>query len=123
VQSFKNLEVWDRAHTLTLDIYRSSKSYPSGRNLRTDRVKCDGHRRRSGATLPKVLVGEEMRGDADLAPFLPIALGSASELEYQSPLARDLERLLIPDYERLMGPAEEIKKMLAALLKNLRVES
>jgi len=64
-----------------------------------------------------------MRGDADLAPFLPIELGSASELEYQSLLARDLERLLIPDYERLMGPAEEIKKMLAALLKNLRVES
>jgi four helix bundle protein len=29
MQSFRNLDVWERAHALTLDIYRTSTSFPS----------------------------------------------------------------------------------------------
>ncbi|MGH9504838.1 MAG: four helix bundle protein [Terriglobales bacterium] len=28
MQSFKNLKVWEKAHGLTLDVYRSSKGFP-----------------------------------------------------------------------------------------------
>ena len=28
MQSFRNLKVWEKAHILTLDVYRSSKGFP-----------------------------------------------------------------------------------------------
>jgi hypothetical protein len=28
MQSFKNLKVWEKAHDLTLDVYKSSKGFP-----------------------------------------------------------------------------------------------
>ena len=43
--------------------------------------------------------------------FLQIAMGSASELEYQFLLARDLEYLRNPEYERLTLQVVEVKKM------------
>jgi hypothetical protein len=33
MQSFRNLKVWERAHALTLDIYKSSASFSERRNL------------------------------------------------------------------------------------------
>jgi four helix bundle protein len=118
VQSFRNLKVWDRAHTLTLDIYRSSKLFP-----REEIYGLTSQMRRASASIgANIAEGSCRRGDTDFARFLQIAIGSASELQYHLLLARDLELLQIPDYERLMGQAEEVKKMLAALLKKLRAE-
>ena len=28
MQSFRNLKVWEKAHVLTLDVYKSSKGFP-----------------------------------------------------------------------------------------------
>lgn len=49
--------------------------------------------------------------------FLQIAMGSASELEYQFLLARDLQYLPNPWYERLTLQVEEVKKMLSSLMQ------
>ncbi len=59
--------------------------------------------------------------DAEFARFLQIAMGSASETEYQLILARDLEFLPKELYEKLHGGVEEVKRMLASLLKTVRV--
>lgn len=47
-------------------------------------------------------------------------MGSASETEYQLILAHDLEFLSQTDYEKLHNDVEEVKRMLASLLKTLR---
>ena len=118
MQSFKNLKGWVRAHSLTLDVYRSSKSFP-----RDEVYGLTSQMRRASASIgANIAEGSCRRGDADFARFLQIAVGSASELEYHLLLARDLELLQTPDYERLAGQAEEVKRMLAALLKRLRAE-
>ncbi len=52
---------------------------------------------------------------------LQIAMGSASELEYQFLFARDLEYLHNPDYERLTLQVEEVKKMLSSLMQKVKV--
>ncbi len=118
MQSFKNLKVWGKAHALTLDVYRSSKSFP-----RDEIYGLTGQMRRASASIgANIAEGSCRRGDLDFARFLQIAAGSASELEYHLLLARDLELLKSPDYERLSGQAEEVKKMLAALLKRLRAD-
>jgi four helix bundle protein len=118
VQSFKNLKGWVRAHSLTLDVYRSSKSFS-----RDEVYGLTSQMRRASASIgANIAEGSCRRGDADFARFLQIAVGSASELEYHLLLARDLELLQTPDYERLAGQAEEVKRMLADLLKRLRAE-
>ena len=59
---------------------------------------------------------------AELARFLSIAMGSASELEYHLLLARDLEVLVKVDYERLDGDVTEVKRMLTSLIQKLKAD-
>ena len=60
--------------------------------------------------------------DKEFARFLQIAMGSASETEYQLILARDLEFLPKDSYEILHNDVEEVKRMFASLLKTLRAD-
>ena len=60
--------------------------------------------------------------DADFARFLQMAMGSASETEYQLILAHDLGFLPNDSYEKLHTDIEEVKRMLASLLKTLRAD-
>ena len=57
-----------------------------------------------------------------MARFLCIALGSASELEYQLLLARNLKFLAPADCARLTAEAVEGKRMLAALTQKLKAD-
>jgi four helix bundle protein len=61
------------------------------------------------------------KGDAEMARFLQIAMGSASELEHQFLLAHDLEYLQNPGYERLTSQVIELKKMLSSLMQKVKV--
>jgi len=119
LQSFKNLRVWEKAHRLTLDVYRSTKSFP-----REEIYGLTSQMRRSSSSIgANIAEGSCRRGDNDFARFLQIAMGSASELEYHIVLAHDLEVLKTLDYERLSAEAVEVKRMLASLLQKLRAES
>jgi four helix bundle protein len=57
-----------------------------------------------------------------LARFCTIARGSASELEYQLLLARDLKLIQPEDYEKLEQQTVEIKRMLTVLIQKLIAE-
>src|SRR5438093_7091478 len=58
-------------------------------------------------------------GDPELSRFCIIARGSASELEYQLLLARDLKLSQLNDYEQLSQQTIEIKRMLTVLVQKL----
>jgi len=60
--------------------------------------------------------------DPELAGFCIIARGSASELEYQLLLARDLKLIQLKDYETLSEQTVEIKRMLTVLVQKLTAE-
>jgi len=57
---------------------------------------------------------------ADFARFLQMALGSASELEYQLLLSRDLEMLTETMYQKCTRDVQEVKRMLTALTQTVR---
>ena len=61
--------------------------------------------------------------DAELARYLQIAMGSASELEYHILLAHDLKIIEASNYDKLSTDVIEIKKMLASFIKKLRTNS
>ncbi|MGO9647270.1 MAG: four helix bundle protein [Terriglobales bacterium] len=76
-QSFKNLKVWEKAHVLTLDAYRSSKPFPQD-----EMYGLTSQMRRASASIgANIAEGTCRRGDCEFGRFLQTAIGSASELE------------------------------------------
>jgi four helix bundle protein len=118
LQSFRNLKVWEKSHLLTLDVYRSSRSFP-----RDEIYGLTSQMRRSAASIgANIAEGSCRKGDAEFGRFLYIAMGSASELEYHLILAHDLKMLKTEDYERLSNEVIDVKRMLASFLQKLKAD-
>jgi four helix bundle protein len=116
MQSFRNLQVWEKAHRLTLDIYASSKTFP-----RDEMFGLTSQMRRASASIGmNIAEGCCRKGDPEMGRFLQMAMGSASELEYQILLAHDLDYLRDPGYERLTAQVVEVKKMLSSLVRKVK---
>src|SRR2546427_4618057 len=76
--------------------------------------------RRSSASIgANIAEGCCRKGDSELARFLQIAMGSASELEYHLLLAHDLHLLNGTEYGPLEQDVTEVKRMLAAFIQQL----
>lgn len=119
MQDFRKLKVWEKAHRLTLDVYRITKRFP-----REEIYTLTSQMRRAAISIgANIAEGTCRRGDADFARFLQIAFGSASELEYECLLANDLRLLEPTDHSDLSGEVQEVKRMLAALIQKLRADS
>ena len=79
--------------------------------------------RRASSSIPaNITEGCGRSGDAELARFLKIAMGSASELEYHLLLAYDLKLINDQYFYSLSDNATEVKRMLASFLKKLRAD-
>ncbi len=77
--------------------------------------------RRASASIPtNIAEGCGRHSDAELARFMQISLGSASELEYQLMLAHDLNLPSPDQHKQLHQQTVEVKKMLAAFITYLR---
>jgi len=118
VKDFRQLQVWQKAHQLTLMFYRLTASFP-----RDEIYGLTAQIRRAAVSIPSNLAeGCGRDGDAELARFCSIARGSASELEYHLLLARDLKLIQSDDYPSLAEQVTEIKRMLTALIQKLNAE-
>jgi four helix bundle protein len=119
MQDFRKLKVWQKSHTLTLEIYQATKSFPGA-----ELYGLTTQIRRSSASIPaNIAEGCARNSDAEFARFLKIAMGSASELEYHLLLARDLGFLNFSVYEKLDQMTTEIKQMLTTFIKKLKADS
>jgi four helix bundle protein len=79
--------------------------------------------RRSSVSIPtNVAEGCGRNRDTELNRFFEIAMGSASELEYLSLLARDLSFLGQEECNTLMNEITEIKRMLASFIQRLKTD-
>jgi len=116
MQDFRNLEVWNKAHKLTLDVYRLTESFP-----RTEVFGLSIQLRRGAASIATNLAEGCGRAQNEFGRFLQIAFGSACEVEYQLLLSRDLELIASEKYELLVEKVSEVKKMLHGLMKRVQV--
>lgn len=116
MKDFKNLEVWEKAHNLTLEIYKVTKKFP-----KEELFSLTAQLRRCCASIPaNIAEGCGRSGDAEFGRFLQISLGSTTELEYHLILARDLQFLDDSDYPVLNDRVTEVRKMLIALIKKIK---
>jgi four helix bundle protein len=118
MKDFHELKVWQKAHRLTLAVYQTTAAFP-----RQELYGLTAQLRRSAASIAANLAeGCGRNGDAELARFCSIAMGSASELEYHLLLAKDLNLIQPPDYQPLTEHTIEIKRMLSALIQKLTAD-
>jgi four helix bundle protein len=119
MQDFKMLAVWKKAHELTLRTYSLTSNFS-----REEVYGSTSQMRRTACSIPANNAEGCGRGSsADLARFLQIALGSASELEYHLLLAQDLGYLQLADFERVSSDVFEIKRMLTGLQRRVLTAS
>ncbi len=78
MRNYRDLQVWSKAHRLTLELYRLSQGFP-----REEVYGITSQLRRAAVSIGANLAeGCGRRGSAELARFVRVALGSASELDY-----------------------------------------
>ena len=118
MQDFRDLKVWAKAHQLALDIYGATRSFPC-----EEPYGLTSQIRRSAVSVPSNIAEACGRGGGDFGRFLQIAMGSASELEYQLILSRDLDLLGSATFQPLAERTIEVKRMLGSLLAKLKTET
>ena len=117
MQDFKKLQVWQRGHQLTLSIYKATTKFPSA-----ELFGLTSQIRRASASIPaNIAEGCGRAGGSDLARFLQVAAGSASEVHLI--LAHDLGVLPAVQFKTLEGETVALKRMLASLIEKVRGEA
>jgi len=116
MRNYRNLQVWQKAHGLTLALYKATLCFPV-----EERYGLTTQIRRACSSIPANLAeGCGRQSDREMGRFVQIAKGSGAELSYHLQLARDL-RLLGPDeYSMLDAELNSIMRMLSALAGKLR---
>jgi four helix bundle protein len=115
MRDFRQLQVWEKAHALTLAIYRTTAAFP-----REEMYGITSQVRRCSASIAaNIAEGCGRTGNGDFHRFLNIAAGSAAELDYFLMLACDLEFISVKSCGTLQADVSEVQRMLASLLRKV----
>jgi four helix bundle protein len=111
MRDFRELVVWQKAHSLTLAVYEITATFPRNElfGLTSQLRRC------SGSIAANLAEACGRNGDKDFARFCSIAIGSASELDYHLLLVKDLALINLDQYANLFQRTTEVKRMLTVL--------
>ncbi len=115
MQDFWKLSVLRKGHELTLAVYDATRAFP-----REEAYGLTSQMRRAAVSIPSNIAEGCGRSDGEFERYLSISLGSASELEYQLLLARDLDLLAKQLHQSMEESVQEVKKMLFSLIRKIR---
>jgi four helix bundle protein len=119
VKDFKELKVWEKAHSLALKIYQASKVFPP-----EERYGLTSQIRRAAVSVAtNIAEGCGRSSDMEFARFLEISFASASELMYLVLLSRDLDFFDMPTYQQMASDVEETKRMLYSFIQKVKERS
>jgi four helix bundle protein len=118
LRNYRDLQVWAKAYALSLELYRISRAFP-----REEIYGITSQLRRAAVSIGANLAeGCGRRTNPEMARFVRIAMGSASELDHHLLLCKDLGLLQDEDYKRNVRNLIEVRKMLSALLDSIEEE-
>jgi four helix bundle protein len=116
VKDFKELKVWQKAQHLAVEVYHVTRCFP-----REELYGLTSQLRRSAVSIgANIAEGCGRRTDGDFTRFLQIARGSASEVEYELLLARELGFIANDECRRLEQQVVEVERMLTALVQRIQ---
>jgi len=110
-EGFKQLNVWQKAYELTLEIYKITTAFP-----KNEMYGLTSQLRRAAASVPaNIAEGYERNHRKEYLQFLHIAKGSLGEIETFLLLSNDLKYLSKDEFIAI----DEKRKVTARLLKGL----
>lgn len=116
MKDFKELRVWSKAHELTMLVYKLTRAFP-----RDEVYGLTSQVRRSAASIgANIAEGCGRHSDGEMARFLQIARGSASETEYHLLLAKDLGFIQVADFQIAEQAVVVVQRMLTALVQKVQ---
>lgn len=116
MQNVKSLEVYKRAHTLAIDIYKITESFP-----KIEIFGLTSQMRRAAVSINSNLCeGGARNKDGEYKQFIGIAQGSTAELEYQLTLSKDLGLMEKNAADKLIDETGQVLRMLIGLNKSIK---
>ncbi len=116
IQRFEDLEVWQLARELALDIYNETLNLPFAK----DYELVGQIRRSSGSAMDNIAEGFERGGKKEFIQFLGIAKGSAGEVRSQRYRAFDRKHLNLEKFDFLFKKVTLLSKKLSSLITYLK---
>ena len=112
----KNLNVWNSAMDLVIELYRATDSFPRG-----ERYSLTDQLRRAILSVPSnIAEGAARQTRKEFVQFLHMAQGSLSEVDTQLEIAKRLGYLGVDHWSKLDDQVLRIDKMLCGLIRHQR---
>ena len=116
MQDYHQLKVWEVSHEFAVGIFRISRSFP-----KEELYGITSQVRRAAFSIPiNIAEGCGRHTSKDYAHFLDMAMGSASEVEEELLILRDIEFLDKKTHAIQEENIKKIKKMIAKLIDAVR---
>ena len=115
MSDFRKLHVWQKAHSLALNVDRAAACIRPSRyaSLRSQLS-------RSAMSIPaNIAEGRRQESEREFARFLRYSINSACELEYHLQVAKDVGVVSETEFETLLKQMIEVRKMLHGLRNKL----
>ena len=116
IKSYRELEVWKKAHELTLLVFKLTESFP-----KTDLYGIVSQvRRLSSSVAANVAEGFGRGTTKEFLRVLLIARGELEETRYFMLLSRDLGRISGSDFARIDAECDSVGRLMNGLARSLR---
>jgi four helix bundle protein len=116
MKTHRDLNVWTNSINLVTMIYRFTNDFP-----KSEIFGITSQIRKAAVSIPSnIAEGAARKSKKEFNNFLSIALGSASELETQIIISKNLGYLSNEKSGTLLNELLTIQKMIAGLMKNIQ---
>jgi len=114
--TFEEIHAWKKAHESVLTIYKLTNES----KLQNDFGLKDQMRRSAVSITSNIAEGHDRGSKNQFIYFLNVSRASCAELRSQLILAKDLNYIEIPQYEKLKTDLMEVSRMIMGLIKYLK---
>ncbi|MFH0776194.1 MAG: four helix bundle protein [Patescibacteria group bacterium] len=119
IKKFEDLTVYQKAFTLSLELYRITKNFPDEEKFGlTNQI-----RRAAVSVVSNIAEGSMRLNSLEFRQFVGIARGSVGELRSQISIAQALGFVEVEKADQLFVLLDEIGKMLTVLARSLKAKA
>jgi four helix bundle protein len=112
---YRKYKVWQKSHQLVLDVYVITSNFP-----KEEQFNLVSQINRAAVSIPtNIAEGCGRETQKELIRFLYISSGSAHELEYLLFLSIELKIKAVENTTKILADIDEVKRMLASLIKKI----
>lgn len=117
IRSYRDLEIWQEAHKLVIEVYRITGKFPS-----SELFGLTSQLRRASVSVAACIVEGHCRNTTkEFIKFLYDSRASAAECGYRLLVARDLGYVNVDIYEKITDRYNVLEKRINSLISKLAI--